>query len=115
VEGEKVTCGVRETGGPDEVDGPGEIGGLESAGGLEEAYGPDVISVSREIADSLRAEVGDIVYVSDARWWLGGLRSVHAKLSAIRDDGDNTVHLSSSLRAEGSLQVRRRHTIEKIF
>jgi SSS family solute:Na+ symporter len=96
-EGAKVTCLLRETGGSEEVDGPGEI------------------SVSREMADSLRAEVGDIVYLSDGRWWLGGLRSVHAKLSAIRNDGDTTVHVSSSLRAEGSLQIERRHTIEKII
>jgi SSS family solute:Na+ symporter len=96
-EGAKVACLLSVTGGSKEVDGPEEI------------------SVSQEMADSLRAGVGDIVYLSDARWWLGGLRSVHAKLSAIRNDGENTVHISSSLQVEGSLQVERKHTIEKIF
>jgi hypothetical protein len=97
VEGEKVTCLLRGIGGADDEDGLGHI------------------SVTREMADSLRAEVGDIVYLSDARRWLGGLRSVHAKLSAIRDDGDQTIHISDSLLKEGSLQVGRRHTIEKIL
>ncbi len=26
----------------------------------------------------LSAEIGDLIYISDRRWWLGGLRSVHA-------------------------------------
>jgi len=90
-DGSKVECLLRE------IDGAGEI------------------SVNRDVAESLNAWVGDIVYLSDARWWLGGLRSVHATLSEIRNDDDPTVLISPSLVLEGSLQVERKHKIERII
>jgi len=37
-----------------------------------------VDAAAREV---LAAEPGDLVYLSDPRWWLGGLRSTHARLA----------------------------------
>ena len=37
-----------------------------------------VVRISRGLAEVLEAEPGDLVYVSDRRRWLGGLRSTHA-------------------------------------
>jgi SSS family solute:Na+ symporter len=37
-----------------------------------------VVRISKPLAELLEAEAGDILYVSDARVWLGGLRSTHA-------------------------------------
>ena len=37
-----------------------------------------LVRISRPLADSLNAEAGDLLYVTDTRWWLGGLRSSHA-------------------------------------
>ncbi len=42
-----------------------------------------VVTISEELARRLKAQVDDLVYVSDARWWLGGLRSVHAVVGSI--------------------------------
>jgi hypothetical protein len=43
------------------------------------------VSINRSLADALDAEAGDLVYVSDARRWLGGLRSAHATVSEITE------------------------------
>jgi SSS family solute:Na+ symporter len=94
---------------------PNEDEGLKVECLLRENHGAGEVSVNREVADSIKAKVGDIVYLSDARWWLGGLRSVHAKVSDIRDDEDSTVLVASALVLEGRLQVERRHKIERII
>ncbi len=39
-----------------------------------------VVRLSPAAAEALEASPGDLVYVSDSRWWLGGLRSAHAIL-----------------------------------
>ena len=39
----------------------------------------EVISISRNNMDLLKAEEGDLVYMADSRWYLGGLRSEHVK------------------------------------
>lgn len=90
-EGSKVECVLRDTGGEGEL------------------------SVPRKMAEAINARVGDIIYLSDARWWLGGLRSVHAKLSEIREDADPAVLVSRSLVLEGSLLLDRKHKIERIM
>lgn len=48
----------------------------------------DVVSVkiSREVAKDLEARLGDLIYITDARWWTGGLHSTHAVICEI-DDG----------------------------
>lgn len=44
----------------------------------EGGSGLPLARLSRSLAEALGAAAGDIVYVSDRRWWLGGLRSGHA-------------------------------------
>jgi len=73
------------------------------------------ISIPSAMADQMKAEVGDIIYLADSRWWLGGLRSVHTPISAIHGDDESAIRLTSTLVREGSLLVKRRHTIEKII
>jgi len=41
------------------------------------------VTLSAGLADELGAAEGDLVYVSDARWWLGGLMSSHVIVGAI--------------------------------
>ncbi len=48
--------------------------------------------VPQAALDTMAAGIGDIVYVCDRRWWFGGLRSVHAKVTGISPD--DTVHVS---------------------
>ena len=73
------------------------------------------ISIPSAMADRMKADVGDIIYLADSRWWLGGLRSVHTPISAIHGDDDGSIHLTSALVREGSLLIKRKHTIEKIL
>lgn len=43
-----------------------------------------VVTLSRSLAEALGAGVGDLVYVTDTRWWLGGLNSTHALIGEIK-------------------------------
>ncbi len=36
------------------------------------------VALSQAAIDALETRLGDLIYVSDRRWWLGGLRSAHA-------------------------------------
>ena len=45
-----------------------------------------VVTISRELATALTAGPGDLVYISDARAWLGGLKASHAVVEEIRED-----------------------------
>ena len=73
------------------------------------------LSVSFAAAESLVAEVGDLIYVSDSRAWLGGLRSVHTKISAIHEKEPDTVFLSPDVIKRGNLKLNRKIRLEKII
>ena len=50
-----------------------------------------VVYISPSVSTQLNAQVGDILYVSDSRAWLGGLRSTHAIIGGVSENltGDN--------------------------
>lgn len=73
------------------------------------------VAVSPEVAMLLSAGVGDLVHVSDARGWLGGLRSVQAKISGLHDEEPNLVFVDPALVEKGNLIVKRKHRLEKIL
>jgi SSS family solute:Na+ symporter len=73
------------------------------------------LGISSRVAGLMSAEEGDVVYLSDSRRWLGGLRSVHAKISAIHDESPQEVWISPDLIERGNLIINRRHRIEKII
>lgn len=50
-----------------------------------------VVTLSRSLADSLRAGPGDLVYVTDTRWYLGGINATHGIVGAIDDDDQGAV------------------------
>ena len=58
------------------------------------------------LARQIEAESGDIVYVSDARWWLGGLKSGHAIVDAVEAGNENTIALGPNVRARISASGR---------
>ena len=74
-----------------------------------------VIRISRALSERLGAQVDDLIYVSDERAWLGGLRSTHAMVSAIDDtlEGERVVmgeamwSLIVEGREEKALRVKR--------
>ena len=74
------------------------------------------VTISRALADDLGAACGDLVYVSDTRKWLGGLRSSHAVVIAVSEgEGEPMIRLGAetyetvvvSKRAEKAVLVRR--------
>lgn len=73
------------------------------------------LSVNHRTAAALQADRGDIVYLSDARRWLGGLRSVHARITALHTDEENAIRITPALLKSGNLLSDRRHRIEKII
>jgi len=73
------------------------------------------LSVSFSVAESLAAEIGDVIYVSDSRAWLGGLRSVHTKISSLHDREQSQVFLSPEIIKRGSLKLNRKVRLEKII
>jgi len=50
-----------------------------------------VIDISQHMAETIGAEIGDLLYISDTRWWLGGLNSTHALVRAIRAEDEGSI------------------------
>lgn len=46
------------------------------------------VRISAAAARQLGAAAGDLLYVTDARWWTGGLHSAHVVVAAVSEDGD---------------------------
>lgn len=72
------------------------------------------VRVSKSLATKLEAKEKDLVYISDTRWWLGGLRSAHAIIEEITDQDDECIALSDQLhtlllkrKETGSISVQR--------
>ena len=89
--------------------------GKPIVGFLVEAAGERSLSLHREEMERLKARIGDLLYVADSRRWLGGLRSVHAKLTAAHEGPSDEIRITPDLIAEGELLAYRRHRVEKIF
>ena len=53
----------------------------------------DEVMFSKNDLLKLGAEVGDLVYLSDKRKWLGGLKSIHSKIGKPHNE-DGKVYLS---------------------
>ena len=59
------------------------------------------VALSAGLAQSLSAQEGDLVYVSDRRWWLGGLRSGQGIVVEVRSEvKDKQVFLGQSFFAD---------------
>ncbi|MCH2101507.1 MAG: sodium:solute symporter family protein [Planctomycetes bacterium] len=72
-----------------------------------------VVQVDRETLKGLAADGGEIVYVTDARGWLGGLRSTHAKVMAEPHDHGEVVYVSSDVADTGHFLPGRMLKVEK--
>jgi len=51
------------------------------------------VRISSALAEALAATTGDLVYVSDRRGWLGGLRSAHAVVDGVDDGADAWIEM----------------------
>lgn len=73
------------------------------------------VSATPAMMERLKAREGDMVYVADSRWYLGGLRSNHMKLTAPYTAGPEAVVMSRATLDDAYLLDGRPVTIEKIF
>lgn len=74
---------------------------------------PGSVRVSEAAMAMMNADEGDMVYVADARWWLGGLRSMHSRLGPPNGEDAVLVHVDD-LKA-GNLHPDRLVRVEKIL
>ena len=51
------------------------------------------IQFSNNDMKRMKANAGDLIYIQDARWWLGGLKSAHSVLISPHDE-DGVVYLN---------------------
>ncbi len=85
------------------------LASLEDRTSPGEAHLP-LVRISRGLAEELDAKAGDLVYLTDRRFWLGGLRSTHAVVGevtgaeggeAVVETGPGTYSLVVTPRREG--------------
>ena len=90
---------------------------LDPTDDVPEDLGDDelpVVHVAEDAARKMLAEAGDIVYVADRRWWLGGLRSLHATL-AVDDVPEGRIRIASRSIDDARLRVGEDVLVEKII
>lgn len=73
----------------------------------------DVINLPAEAMKRLKAEEGDLLYVADAAWFYGGLRSLHIKAGPAAPAG--RARISRGQLDRGHLRANRQARIEKIM
>lgn len=75
--------------------------------------GADTARVPQDALEAMNARPGDLLYVTDPRWWFGGLRSVHVK--ALEPAADGTLLLSAEAMENAHLHPGQQVRVEKIF
>ena len=71
------------------------------------------VLVPAQALERMAARTGDILYVSDPRWWFGGLRSVHVRAGG-QADGD-ALRIHPDALEDGHLYDGQMAVIEKIL
>jgi len=75
---------------------------------------PQEIRLPRQVAERIHARPGDMLYIADARWWLGGFRSLHARAGAPADT-DGPMQLNEAHVHLGHLRRNRPVRVEKVM
>ena len=73
------------------------------------------IAISKKTAQTMKAEIMDIIYVGDNRWYLGGLRSGHFRLSSCHNKGEMFLLLSQETLKQSYLLFDRLVFTKKII
>ena len=72
----------------------------------------DKVYFSRHDMQRMKARPGDLVYISDARKWLGGLKSVHSTYGDPHEE-NGIVYVNNEHILQGQFSRSRLHTAEK--
>jgi len=81
---------------------------------IDESIPTGKISLSNKIMQRLNANVNDMVYIEDSRWFLGGLRSDHTMTCDPHDGGDE-VKMNQETFDKAMMLKGKSVTLEKIF
>jgi hypothetical protein len=73
-----------------------------------------IVRLSSRDMQRMKAKEGDLLYVADARRWLGGLRSSHCRAGQPHDQG-NVVLMAAEAFKAGNFRPSRRVRVEKFF
>ena len=73
------------------------------------------VKLSQEVCDRLKAKLGDRIYVSDNRWWLGGIRSGHFVLKDIHNHDKDLLFLSEESVTRAYMILNKKVFVEKII
>ena len=82
---------------------------------LSEGLSLGEIGLSQKVCEVLKAGPGDRVYVSDNRWWLGGIRSGHFILKDIHKGAEDKVWLSAKSLQRAYMLANKKVFVEKII
>lgn len=83
--------------------------------GTVELKNIDGVQLSIEAMKRLKAKEGDIIYIADARWWLGGLLSVKTVALGPHDKEIDCIITSEKILKEGDIAFNRPVIAEKII
>ena len=87
------------------------------ADGVVDETGAEVtvfVHLCKEDAEVMKALDGDLVYIADKRWWLGGLRSLHATLKIDECDAGSVIVPKGGIES-ARLRVGEEVVVEKII
>lgn len=75
--------------------------------------GTGIVETPRDALGRMAAEPGDVLYVCDTRWWLGGLKSVHVRAGETAEAG--VLRIGTDAAADGHLREGQNVIVEKII
>ena len=73
------------------------------------------IELSEGAMRRLKAQPGDIIYVADSRWWLGGMLSAHGPALEPRSGDDTHAVIGKEIFDNSGLKPDRPVRVEKLF
>ena len=68
------------------------------------------VSLPKNYMDKIKGNKGDLIYISDHRWYLGGLKSTHARLGSVSDN--NKVIISKDVSDHAQFNLSEDLTVE---
>ena len=76
-----------------------------------------LVDISTSLARKLEAGPGDLLYISDKRWWLGGLYSAHTVIRAVFDESKKVIEIDRETRQAviTKKRVDRELLVEKLY
>jgi SSS family solute:Na+ symporter len=81
---------------------------------IDEALPNGYVALSSAAMQTMKAEVDDLIYMEDSRWYLGGLRSAHVKATQPHNDAD-VIKMNQFTFEDAMFLQGKKVTLEKIF